>query len=315
MPARPPSIVLFGEALIDDFSTTQAVGGAPFNVARHLAAFHAGPMLVTRIGNDAHGAMVRAELARFAMRQEGVQVDALAPTGRVLVEPDGASHRFVILPDQAYDLIDAAPALAALAYCAPATFYFGTLAQRGATARATLAALLAATPARRFLDLNLRDGQTDRNCVFASLHEADVVKVNEPELRDLFAWFDAQAPAVAQRLDMADAPVLAACLRLMRTFDLTGLLVTLGERGAVYLGADGTRCGALRQADVARLADTVGAGDAFAAIYLLGCARGWPLDTTLQRANQFAAAICGIAGAVPADSSFYEPWITRWLAD
>jgi hypothetical protein len=29
--------------------------------------------------------------------------------------------------------------------------------------------------------------------------------------------------------------------------------------------------------------------------------QGWPLALTLDRANAFAGAICGIAGAVPAD--------------
>jgi fructokinase len=315
MPKQLPSIVLFGEALIDDFSTMQVVGGAPFNVARHLAAFQARPMLVTRIGADHHGALVRAEFVRFGMRQEGLQTDASTPTGRVRVEPDGASHRFVILPDQAYDQIDAALALEALVHCAPATFYFGTLAQRSATSRTALAALLAATPAQRFLDLNVRDGQTDRARVAASLQEADVVKVNEPELRELFAWFDPAAPALGDTVDMSAAPVQQACLRLMQQFSLTGLLVTLGERGAIYLGADGQRSGALRHGTAIRVVDTVGAGDAFAAVYLLGRAHSWPLELTLQRANQFAAAICGIAGAVPADTAFYEPWTTRWLAD
>jgi fructokinase len=35
------TIAVFGEALVDDFITEQVVGGAPFNVARNLAAFGA----------------------------------------------------------------------------------------------------------------------------------------------------------------------------------------------------------------------------------------------------------------------------------
>ena len=58
--------------------------------------------------------------------------------------------------------------------------------------------------------------------------------------------------------------------------------------------------------------DTVGAGDAFSAIFLLGRARGWPLELTLARANEFAGAICAIPGAVPRDLGFYDKWMTRW---
>ncbi|MDB5748408.1 MAG: fructokinase, partial [Massilia sp.] len=40
--------------------------------------------------------------------------------------------------------------------------------------------------------------------------------------------------------------------------------------------------------------------------------RGWPLELTLARANEFAGAICAISGAVPRDLGFYDKWMTRW---
>ena len=46
--------------------------------------------------------------------------------------------------------------------------------------------------------------------------------------------------------------------------------------------------------------------------FLLGRARGWPLELTLARANEFAGAICAIPGAVPRDLGFYDKWMTRW---
>ena len=312
MDADSPTIAVFGEALVDDFITEQVVGGAPFNVARHLAAFGVAPLMVTRIGNDDNGAMVAAEFERFGMRDDALQVDPLAATGRVIVERSAESHRFLILPQQAYDHIDAGKALAAMARCTPAAIYFGTLAQRSGTSRAALTALLAATPAWRFLDLNVREGQVTERCVFESLHAADIVKVNEQELSDLFGWYTHTLPKTT---DMSGPAVQVACAHLMRVFGLKGLIVTLGPRGAVYFGADGAQLGAYEQSETPVLVDTVGAGDAFSAIYLLGTARAWPLATTLQRANEFAAAICGIAGAVPADLAFYERWNARWLAD
>jgi fructokinase len=62
------------------------------------------------------------------------------------------------------------------------------------------------------------------------------------------------------------------------------------------------------------LVDTVGAGDAFSAVFLVGRARGWPLAQTLVRANEFAGAVCCIAGAVPSSLDFYRPFIEGWLA-
>ncbi|UUZ46782.1 hypothetical protein LP420_23475 [Massilia sp. B-10] len=61
--------VVFGEALVDDFVTEQVVGGAPFNVARHLAAFMSPQLMITCIGNDKNGGVVHGEFERFAMSE------------------------------------------------------------------------------------------------------------------------------------------------------------------------------------------------------------------------------------------------------
>ena len=74
--------VVYGEALVDDFLSEQAVGGAPFNVARHLAAFMAPQLMLTRIGKDKPGQAVRAEFERdargHALRAIGVTHDITA---------------------------------------------------------------------------------------------------------------------------------------------------------------------------------------------------------------------------------------------
>ncbi len=307
MNERSDTIVLYGEALVDDFGTEQVVGGAPFNVARTLAALGAAPLMITRIGADRDGALVRAEFRRFGLAEDGLQVDPLEDTGRVLVERRGASHQFSILPDQAYDFIDSAPALNALAGVHPVTLYFGTLGARNAVARASLRNLLGAAPCSRFLDLNLRSQADIRDWVAESLRAADTVKVNEAELQTLFAWFAATRLS-SQAVD--SAPVHAACRALMAQFSLTTLLITLGARGALCMGADGSEL--FCPAPPVALVDSVGAGDAFAAVLLLGQELDWPLVQTLARANELASAICAVHGAVPRELGFYVPFRQRW---
>jgi fructokinase len=309
--ARPATTVIFGEALVDDFTTEQVVGGAPFNVARHLAAFMAPQLMITRIGSDRNGTAVRAEFERFAMADAGLQVDPIEETGRVVVERGPKGHRFAIQPNQAYDYIEPDDALSALSAEQVDAIYFGTLAQRGARSRATLEALLEATAATRFLDLNLRDGSVVDGVVFRSLQLADIVKVNEEELQALFHWYfqiEPSAPA------LSPDEVRASCRALLQMFSLEALIVTLGHRGSVYFGADGATIVNRDNPAPPFVIDTVGAGDAFAAIFLLGRARGWPLETTLARANEFAGAICAVPGAVPRDLGFYDKWMARWRA-
>lgn len=303
--------VIFGEALVDDFNAEQVVGGAPFNVARHLAAFMARVTTITRIGDDLGGQLVRAEFERFAMSEAGLQQDPMEETGRVLVERGPRGHRFTILPNQAYDFIERAAAVACAQAADADIVYFGMLAQRHAVSREAQRAVLdsVAGATTRFLDLNLRDGQYDERGVTRSLQAANIVKVNEEELQVLFGWYFQIKP---------DDPALAAdevhasCQALLRMFSLDALIVTLGHRGSVYFGSDGQ---VLTQRDHPAppfVIDTVGAGDAFAAIFLLGRMRGWPLELCLARANEFAGAICAIPGAVPRDMGFYDKWMTRW---
>jgi fructokinase len=59
--------------------------------------------------------------------------------------------------------------------------------------------------------------------------------------------------------------------------------------------------------------DTVGAGDAFSAVFMLGLLNGWAMPVTLQRAHHFAGAICGIRGAIPEHNDFYKPFIDEWF--
>jgi len=301
-------VLVFGEALLDDFDDQSIPGGAPFNVARNLAALGARPLMVTRVGNDAGGAVLEREFTRFGMSTEGLQ-HGDEPTGRVTVERDGAGgHRFHILAGQAYDHIEPAETVDVTRAFSPNTVYFGTLAQREPESRAALKAVLESVPdAGRFLDLNLRDG-VEESVVFASLQQADTVKVNELELQALFSWYCHTCP---DTVDMDCAAVETEARALMHNFSIRGLLVTLGRRGALFLGADGAR---VTDPGVPQpqLADTVGAGDAFAAVFMLGQARGWDMPLTLQRANAFAAAVCGFAGAVAPDAQFYAQWRAAW---
>jgi fructokinase len=58
--------------------------------------------------------------------------------------------------------------------------------------------------------------------------------------------------------------------------------------------------------------DTVGAGDAFAAVMLLGLARGWPIPESLDRAQDFASLIVQNRGAILSDTAVYSRLTAEW---
>ena len=290
--------MIFGEVLFDVFPDgARVLGGAPFNVAWHLAGFGLRPLFVSRIGEDALGAEVLSGMRDWGMDTRGVQIDAGHPTGTVRVSVQRGQPAFEILPDQAYDFIDAA-ACTVLAAASSTLLYHGTLAARSPVSHRALQSLRA-VGLPIFVDINLRPPWWSRDGVDAALRGARWAKLNDSELTSLL---DRNAAGAGSLHVMAK--------ELRAHYGLEWIVVTRGERGACLLGAEGLI--EAQPVDVAGIVDTVGAGDAFSAVLILGLHRGWPLSMTLPRAVEFAAAVCRIRGAVSRDRDVYQTHLQRW---
>ncbi len=297
--ARVP-VALFGEALMDDLPSGPVPGGAPLNVARHLRAFGVDPLLITRVGSDEAGEGLVAAMERWGLDTRGVQRDPDHPTGRVSIRVARGRHRFEIPLRQAWDFIDATAAADALRTAPPDVLYFGTLAQRHETSRRALRGLFAGLSGAHLFDVNLRKPWYDAQVVEASLAEADVLKLNESEL------------AVLARALGLPKGAAARAETLMERFSIREVVITYGARGARVFEVGGAEMRVSGEALGSRVVDTVGAGDGFAAVLILGTFRGWVPSLTLARADRLARAICRIPGAIPEDERFYEPYLEEW---
>lgn len=298
--ARPhrATVIAFGEALVDPFGDREAPGGAPFNVACHLGALGVRPVLVTRTGKDEPGnALVRAMGAR-GLDLRGVQRDPVRPTGR-LRSGHAEVQPLESPPDRACDHIHPGHARMVGLSVHPALVYFDTLAQRGASRRA-LRELLDAVDSAVLLDLKLREPWVDADTLRWSLRRAGVVKLREDALL-----------RVAGLLTLDGATPRACAAVLIAAFDLQGLVVTRGAGGAWTLDPAG-HVEAVGGTALPQVVDAAGAGDGFAAVFMLGMLRGWALGETLARADAFARALCGIRGTVPEAPDFYAPFIRDW---
>jgi fructokinase len=183
----------------------------------------------------------------------------------------------------------------------PALVYYGTLAQRHEVSRRALLTLLRSTDAAKFLDVNLRAPWYDEKTLRSSLQYANIVKLNAEELEVLAEIFALPRSEPQDRV-----------MELMRRFDIEQVVVTRGAAGAWQINRAGETVEAVAGDRDTTVVDTVGAGDGFAAVYILGTLRRWPMAKILARANNFAAAICGIRGAVPARADFYQPFTEEW---
>jgi len=299
--AKVGPVAIFGEVLADIFPDRSVLGGAPFNVARHLKAFGLNPVLISRLGNDVLRDQILDTMAKNGMETLGIQTDNSHQTGQVNVRIEDDGHHFEILPLQAYDFIHPTVARMTVMSVHPSLIYFGTLAQRNETSRRALKSILRDTQAEKFLDINLRAPWYDQMILRKSLQSADIVKLNDDELITLSELFTLHGGTDEARV-----------LDLLKQFNLKRAIITCGAQGAWHIDRDGNKLEATVIRPPSKVVDTVGAGDGFASVCILGSLMSWPMMITLERAIEFAGAICEIRGAVPDDDEFYEPHLRSW---
>jgi fructokinase len=288
--------VIFGEVLFDCFEDGRRVlGGAPFNVAWHLQAFGLDPLLISRVGNDPMGREIRDTILHWGMNTAGLQLDSVCPSGEVKVTLQAGQPSFDILADRAYDHIDAG----AIPPLAPSLIYHGSLALRQPESAAALSRVLQRYQAPVFMDVNLRSPWWTKEQIINLLDQSRWVKVNDVELETLV-----EEPGSLEQ----------KAVTLIERHDLIWLIVTLGAKGAFSLDHAGTLL-ETRPPTETTVVDTVGAGDAFASVCIVGLLREWPQPLIIERAQQFGALLVGQRGATINDPGFYQSLIREWQLD
>ena len=279
-------IVGLGELLWDCYPEQRRMGGAPANVAYHASQLGAEGVVLSRVGQDEAGEALLAELRARGVDVSIVQRDAEHDTGSVAVDlrvPD--SPRYAIASDVAYDHLEFAAEWSQVGSQANA-ICFGTLAQRGEESRASIQRLLAqSSAALRVFDVNLRHSLYTPITVRESLQLADIVKVNDSEARvvpALLEWSTEDGPDFARRL--------------LREYAVQCVCITRGPEGCLLFSADG-ECEVAGRPSAA--VDSVGAGDAFTAAFVLARLRDWNLARCGEFANAYAAAVAARPGAMP----------------
>jgi fructokinase len=281
-------IVSFGEVLWDILPSTEHLGGAPFNFAWHAHNLGHEVCFVSVVGNDQRGSQALEQMADLGLSTRFVRRVSDYPTGTVTVALDSVGlPQYVIHRPAAYDFPALGPAeFDALLNPAPDWIYFGTLQQTSAPAHNLLLKLLAAAPgARHFYDVNLRAGSFTPELVLALARHAHVLKLNEQEI-----------PFLRELSELHGSSLEQFCRNCLRTFQLSAVCITLGPKGCAllmdneYLEAPGFSV---------KVADTIGAGDAFSAALVHGISAGWTAAQIAEFANRIGALIASRPGGTP----------------
>jgi fructokinase len=290
-------ILVIGEILFDEFPDYKRLGGAPFNFAFHLKNFGFEVRFISRIGRDAAGKEIleRLEACRFDLGD--IQRDDLHPTGSVTVRLDKkGSPRFDIVEDVAYDYVEFIPESHSGLVREAGLIYFGSLAQRSEAGHENLQTFISrkSPEALNFYDINLRPGCYDETVIKSSLRKTDILKLSAEEMENLRVLLDYGENG--QNF----------IRHLLEAYSLDTISLTKGEMGSELFTAKGHF--SAESAAGIEVVDTVGAGDAYAAMFAAGILKDWPPEEILKRATMFSSGICEIQGAIPDSASFYAPF-------
>ena len=279
-------IVGLGEVLWDMLPDGKKIGGAPANFAYHISQCGFPTYLVSAVGNDELGEQIRDTLSVAGLNVLLPVVEQ--PTGTVEVELDGEGvPQYTIRENVAWDNIPFTPEVEALAK-RTATVCFGTLAQRGEQSRKTIEAFIAAMPEEgvKVCDMNLRGNYYSREVIESSMRVSDVVKVNGEELVEICRVLG---------VEYTDQHLVAR--DFIDEYKLEMFIVTCGTEGSfVYCEDQNASC---LPTPAVEVVDTVGAGDAFTAIFVAGMLGGLEVRWAHMLAVEAAAYVCTQAGAMP----------------
>lgn len=281
-------IFCFGEVLWDEVDGDDLPGGAPLNVAYHMAKDdYFDVYMISSVGVDAAGRRMVSLIDGWSIDTRFIQSNDNYPTGRVVANvSDKNNVSYDILRPVAWDHIGEDDELHA-SVSGSACLVFGSLASRDTVSRQTLFNLLSKKCYRVF-DINLRGDYYDSETLSVLLSNTDLLKINGEELEEVTRIFQPATARTSEREQLR---------ALMARFGIGEAIVTRGADGAGYYTADG-------HVDVVGIrvpvADTIGCGDAFLAAFLRHRIRGTTVGAALANAVLTGAFIAKQQGGCPA---------------
>jgi fructokinase len=286
-----PHITSIGEILFDIYEDSKKLGGAPFNFIYHIIKLTGRGNIISRVGNDENGKEILKFLEDKDISSAFIQKDNIHQTGLAIANlNENKVPDWSIEQNCAYDFIENKNNINRLLEGTDC-IYFGTLAQRNKVSRETIQSLFN-RQVKYFCDLNIRQKFYTKEIIDTSVKAADVLKINEDELILLNKLF------INEPYELVSTSV-----KVKNYFDIDTLCVTSGEKGSYLFRLEEIDyC----KPSIGKPVDTVGAGDAYAAILCIGYLKNWELKKLNKTASDFAGEIIKIKGALPPDDELYS---------
>jgi fructokinase len=288
----PTLILAIGELLWDMLPAGPQIGGAAANYAVMAARLGNHSAILSRVGRDDLGRRAVEVLEETPADISHIQIDPRHPTSTVTVELQHGQPSYLIHQPVAWDFLEDTTEWQHLASRASAV-WFGTLAQRSHISRDTIQSLLAATfpECVRIFDVNLREPFYTAEILEESVEFATIIKMNEQELPKVLDLLGLQCVSGKDTDSLLEGAKI-----LLDEFPLNLVAVTRGQHGSVLATREAQH---VHPGVTAKIVDTIGAGDAFAAALTHYYLKGAPLAVLNEAGNRWGSWIASQRGAIP----------------
>src|SRR6202167_1957342 len=305
---KEPHLILgLGELLWDVLPEGPRLGGAPANFTVMAGRLGNHAAILSRIGRDDLGRRAVELLEPLSVDAGFVETDPAHETGRVTVYFQDSQPHYTIHQPAAWDFLELSDEWVRLAERADA-ICFGSLAQRNHESRQTLQTLAAQTSSKcvRVFDVNLRAPFYSGEVIQESLELATVMKMNDAEVPLVLGLLGLptehepdSTQACPQRLESERLGAeRRSAERLLNEFPtLQMVAVTRGGHGSLLVTRDEWHA---HPGAPVKVADTIGAGDAFTAALTHYLLRGADLATLNEAGNRWGGWGASQSGAMPA---------------
>jgi len=227
----PAEFYAFGEILWDCLPSGKHAGGAPFNVAAHLAQIGVFSALISCVGRDPLGDEILEVAGHKRVNVEFVTRARIGlPTGTVLVTLDEHGNAtYELVKPAAWDEIRV-PKKALDAVSKARAFIYGSLAGRSPYNLDQVDRILDVKGPMKFFDVNLRPPFVDPPLVIDLAKRADVLKLNDGEVGQLAHWV--RTGELIPDTPRDDASIARDCETLAEATKVMRVCVTRAEQGA-----------------------------------------------------------------------------------
>lgn len=290
---KEPHLILgIGELLWDILPEGPRLGGAPANFSVMAGRLGNHSAILSRIGRDDLGREAVHRLDPLPADTSFLQIDPAHETGRVTVSFNNGQPEYTIHQPAAWDSMELSDEWVRLAERADA-ICFGSLAQRSIESRQTIQTLAAQTSSRciRIFDVNLRPPYSSE-VIQESLELASVMKMNDTEVPLVLALLGMPAEDGAE----LDSLHLGANRMLTEFPTLQLVAITCGGNGSLLVTREEWN---RHPGFPIRVADTIGAGDAFTAAMAHYLLRGAELPVLNEAGNRWGSWVASQSGAMP----------------